>query len=110
MRKAAGITLILIGLLLYVIVFSVALHYGLFLAMVMSLPAFYIVLFGCSLILGGGFKRAILWWLMFTALNILPWIAVLSITSQLVSYALLATIFVSVIVWYHRKLMLQKGK
>jgi hypothetical protein len=104
MQKAAGITLILVGLLVYIIVFSATIQYCLFLAMVVSLPAFFVVLFGCSLILGGGFKRVILWCLLFTALTALPWTAILSLNYRVISYVLLVTFFILVLVGYRRKL------
>jgi hypothetical protein len=105
MRKVAGVTFIFVGLLLYVILFSVMVQYGLFIAMGVSLPAFYVVLFGCSLILRGGFKRAILWWTLFTTLTIVPWIAVLPINYQIISYIILATTLTSILMWYGRKLV-----
>lgn len=109
MRKVAGVILILIGLLLYVILFSVAVQYGLFIAMAASLPASYVVLFGCSLILRAEFKRVILWWILFTALTVLPWIAVLPLNCQIIFYVILATTLTSILMWYRKKLISHCG-
>jgi hypothetical protein len=107
MRKAVGIVLVFIGLLLFVISFPFAIQYSLFLAMVASLPASFIILFGCSLILGSGLKRAIEQCLLFVVAIMLPWIILLPFNYQVASLVLLATIFVSVFLWYRRKLLLQ---
>ncbi|MEM4733882.1 MAG: hypothetical protein QXD70_05075 [Candidatus Bathyarchaeia archaeon] len=104
MGKAAGIILTITSLSIYIIVFSIVTQYGLFLAMVVALPIFFIVLIGCSMILGGGLKRAALWTIMFTALMMLPWIVVLPILHQIVSYVILAGVLISVVLWYRRRL------
>lgn len=104
MRKVTGGTLILGGLLLYAILFSITIQYSLFTAMVVSLPAFYVVLFGCSLILRSGFKRVVLWGILFTGLTILPWVAVLPLNLQIISYIISALILALILIWYRRKL------
>lgn len=110
MQKIVGITLILSSLLLYVTLFSITIQYSLFIAMVTSMPVFYIVLFGCSLILKIGFKRAVLWCILFTALTILPWIIVLPLNYQVLSYIILVFIFFSILMRYRRKLFTHVNK
>lgn len=109
-RKAAGIILAPAGLLLSLIVISVAIQYGIFLALVVSLPAFFIMFLGCSLILDSGFKRAALWWLLFIPVIVLPWIAILPLIYQVTSYVLLVTIFISVLLWYRRRFMSRRER
>jgi hypothetical protein len=105
MRKANGIVLVLIGLLLFFVSFPFAMQYSLLLAMVASLPAFFIIFFGCSLILGSGFKRAFEQCVLFTVAIMLPWVFLLPLSYQIISSVLLVTVFVSVLLWYRRKLL-----
>jgi hypothetical protein len=45
-----------------------------------------------------------MWAIMFTALTMLPWIAILPILYQIVSYVILAGVLVSAVLWYRRRL------
>lgn len=103
MQKVVGILVAFVGLLLSLVVLSVVVKDGLFLALAASQPTFFMMFWGCSLVLGGGPKRAILWWLLFAALTILPATVLLSVPYQLISYVLVAMILISGFWWYRRK-------
>jgi len=107
LQKAVGIIVAIAGLFLSLVVLSVGVQYGLFLALAASQPTFFIMFLGCSLVLGGGTKRAILWSLLFAVSTMLPATVLLPLTYQLVSYALAATVFILGFLWYRRKFLSQ---
>jgi len=102
-RKVAGVSLTIASVLMYVVVFSLGIQYGLLVAMTASLPVFFLALVGCSLILGSGLKRVALWGIMFAALTMMPWIVVLPTVWQAVSLAILGIVLTLILLWYRKK-------
>jgi hypothetical protein len=107
MRKATGIVLLLVGLVMFIITFPLAMQYSLFLAMVTSLPAFFVIFFGCSLVLGSRFKKAVEQCLLFIVAVMLPWIILLPLNYQIASLVLLVMFFISLLLLYRRKFLLR---
>jgi hypothetical protein len=102
-HRAVGIVPVFIGLLTFFVGFPLAIQYSLALAMISSLPALYMVLFGCSLLFGSGFRRAVEQCMLLTVIIVLPSIFFLPLIYQIVSSALLVTVFIAVLLWYRRR-------
>lgn len=107
MRKALGIVLALLGLLLALIPLFLWQSIGMFLATIASLPAFLILFYGYSLCSGGGLKRAIGQWLVLAPAILLMWSVILPFIYQILSLAALVIMGTVALLWYRRKLLSQ---
>lgn len=110
MRKALGVVLALLGLLLAIIVFSLWGSIGLLLATFASLPAFLILFYGYSLYSGKGLKTTIGQWLMLTLAILLAWSAILPFIYQIFLLTVLVVIGTLAVIWYRQKLKSQGVK
>jgi hypothetical protein len=108
LQKVGGALLVIMGLLLFYLIFPIALASDLLVAWFVSLPIFFVIFLGCSLILRAGFRKAAAWWLIFIIVTSLPWSIILPLSYQIIFLSLLGIILASVVLWYRRRGKSQK--
>lgn len=102
-KKIGGALLVMAGVLALYVIFPSATAISLLVAWLVSLPIFFTVFLGCSLILERKTRSSMEWWLVFMLVTSLPWITTIPFIYQILFLGLLLTAALSAILWYRRR-------